>query len=134
MRRGEWLKEQFQVDDLAVLELQGRMLKRYGYVPAFASTTIDLALAADQVGWLLQEFPGYQWKVEVSQHLLTCINESLAGNYGFHIHVKHLDNDGKMIRFMGAGLLERYAQPEKLKLDHLLTARRDGRGNLVRLT
>lgn len=127
------LKEDLGVNDLRVVTEQLRMQKLYGYVPAYGANLPDLSLAAEQVCWLLKDFPGYLWKIQIQDQVLTCVNETLHPDVGFNLLVKMLDNDGKVIRKFGAGLLDMFGQPEKLNADYILDAKKDLRGNLVRV-
>lgn len=127
----EKLKELLHVDDLRVIEEQQRMARLYGYVPAYGPNLPDLSLAAEQVGWLLKDFPGYPWKVQVGDGMLQCLNEALHGSYGFKELVRRLDNDGRVVRRYGAELLRRFRMPEKCRVDDVFSAKSDPRGNLV---
>ncbi len=126
-------KEDLSIDDWGVIREQLRMEKAFGYVPAYASNLPDLHLAADQVQWLLRAFPGYGWKVQVRDGLLTCVNDDLAPDYGFNLKLTMLDNDGKVIRRFGSKLLEMFGMPESFKVDHWLDAPKTQRGALIRL-
>lgn len=121
------------MDDLEVVRLQVKMETQYGYVPAYAGNLPDLHLALDQVIWLRHDFPGYRWKIQIRDGLLTCVNEDLAPDYGFNLRLTMLDNDGKVIRWFGSRLLEMYGMPEEFKVDHWLDAPKTHRGALVRL-
>jgi len=128
------LKEDLGVDDWRVIPERFKMEKHFGYLPAYAKNLPDQRLAADQVGWLIQAFPGYKWKVQVRDTILTCLNETLSGNWGFTLRVRMLDNHGKVIRWFGASLLERYGmRRDKANLERILEASRDLRGNMVRV-
>lgn len=132
---GFWakLKELLHVEDLEVIHRQIRMKNRYGYVPAYGPTLPDLNTAWDQCQWLMKDFPGWPWMVEVRRGFLQCVNPMLHSEYGFKEHVRRLDSDGRVIRRYGVGLLERFGQGPRLDEDQYLTSKRDVRGNLVLL-
>ena len=125
-------KEELNITDLGVITEQLRMSKHYGYCPAYASNLPDFTIASQQADYLLKAFPGYLWKVQVRDGILTCVNDTIACDFGFNLKVKMLDSDGKVIYKFGAGLLEMYHMRAKYDSDQVSSAKKDLRGNLVR--
>ena len=110
-----------------------RLNKAFGYLPVYGPTMLDVETGQRLLEYLLKDFPGYKWVIEVRDSIITVINESLAPDWGFRLKEHLLDNDGELIRHMAGELLERYRVPrEAMNKQTMAELPRDLRGNVAR--
>jgi hypothetical protein len=110
------------------MRIAQRAVKMYGYQPFFGPNLPDMRYAAQIFDRLEMWFPGYRWIVEVRGGLCRIVNESLRYDWGWTGLTSTFDSDGKVIKQIGAGFLERFGlnagKKDQEEIDQLPT---DGR-------
>ena len=121
-------------DNLAREAEYVRAIRTFGYLPIYGPTIEDVHYAKELVNYIMSEYPGYRWIIEVRNGMVTCVNETFCPDYGFRLYVSQLDNDGKEIKRWAGGLLERFGVPRsKMVVGMVDELVKDSRGNVKRL-
>lgn len=111
-----------------------KAIRAFGYLPIFGPTIEDVHHAKELLGYIVSEYPGFRWIVEVRGGIVTVVNETFCPDYGFRLYVSQLDNDGKEIKRWAGGLLERFGVPAGgIIIDAVKELPKDPRGNIKRL-
>lgn len=111
-----------------------KAIRAFGYLPIYGPTIEDVHYAKELLEFIVSEYPGYKWIVEVRTGLVTVVNETFCPDYGFRLYTSMLDNDGKEIRRWAGDLLERYGVPRGgIVVGAVDEMPRDLRGNIKRL-
>lgn len=108
-------------------------VKMFGYQPFFGPTLNDMRQACSLFFVLDREYPGYHWVVEIRDGLCTVMNETIATNWGWRRPANCLDADGKVIKMVGGGFLERVGLKRGGITDKIQDLATDLRGNIKRL-
>ena len=120
-------------DDPARAKAYMKLTKYFGYLPVYGPSMSDVTQGQNLLMWLLQDFPGYKWVIEVRDTIITVLNEDLAANWGFLVRAEKLDNDGKVIRLMAGELLERYGlKRQGMNEQEMAEAPKDFSGRIAR--